>query len=98
MALVRRYDGEFPERFIDELFEYLSLPIRTFGHISDFFEQPMVTRDYFETLADSFRSPHLWTRTNDRWELRHKVWDSNQEGPSPELGWKKEYEKKWTLS
>ena len=25
LALVRRYDGEFPERFADEIFKYLSI-------------------------------------------------------------------------
>ena len=31
--------------------------------------------DYFDRLADSFRSPHLWMWNNDQWKLRTAVWD-----------------------
>ena len=56
IALVRRFDGEFPERFCDEVLEYLGLD-----------------RARFTDLCDSFRSPHLWQREGDGWQLRHPV-------------------------
>ena len=59
VALVKRYDGEWPERFEDELMDYLSPP----GFA------PM-TKESFLALSDRFRSPHLW---NGRL-LRHTVW------------------------
>ena len=31
-------------------------------------------RDYFHDLTDRFRPPHLWTRENGAWRLRHTVW------------------------
>lgn len=77
VALVRRYDGEFPERFIDELFAYLSLPAGEFPVASQLFEQPVMDRAYFMHLADRFRSPHLWLREGDEWRLRHTVWQGN---------------------
>ena len=77
VALVRRYDGEFPERFIDELFAYLSLPADEFPVASRHFEQPLMDREYFLHLADRFRSPHLWTRANGEWRRRHTVWQGN---------------------
>jgi len=77
VALVRRYDGEFPDRFADELFEYLSLPEEKFPVASRQFEQPLMDRDYFLHLADRFRSPHLWTQQNGEWRLRHTVWGGN---------------------
>lgn len=73
VALVRRYDGEFPERFADEIFQYLSLPREQFPEASRWFEQPEMDRDYFMHLCDRFRSPHLWMRDNDGWRLRHTV-------------------------
>jgi len=73
VALVRRFDGEFPDRFADEIFRYLSLPESEFPVASRMFEQPMIDREYFDNLADSFRSPHLWDHTDEGWRLRHTV-------------------------
>lgn len=77
VALVRRYDGEFPERFIDELFAYLSITTAEFPVASRLFEQPVMDRNYFMHLADRFRSPHLWHQENGEWRLRHTVWQGN---------------------
>lgn len=30
IALIKRFDGEYPERFADEIFSYLSIPIKEF--------------------------------------------------------------------
>lgn len=56
VALVRRFDGEFPEKYFHEVMDYLGL-------------KP----DYFLELCDKFRSPHLWTKVNGEWKLRHVV-------------------------
>lgn len=74
VALVRRYDGEFPERFADEIFRYLSMNPKEFPVASRMFEQPEMTRAHFLRLADAFRSPHLWRREAGQWKLRHAVW------------------------
>ena len=71
---MRRYDGEFPERFAEKIFRYLSLPPEDFPEASKFFEQPLMDRDYFMDLADRFRSPHLWEYVNGTWALRHTIW------------------------
>lgn len=60
VALVKRFDGEYPERFEREVNEYLSV---------DGFA-PM-TRERWMMLAEKFRSPHLFTPEG---KLRHKVW------------------------
>jgi N-acetyl sugar amidotransferase len=73
VALVHKFDGEFPERFADEIFRYLSVPAKEFPEASQMFEQPMFDRDYFMSLADTFRSPHLWRRENGAWKLRYMV-------------------------
>ncbi len=74
VALVKRFDHEFPDRFANELFSYLSLPEGEFRQAAKMFEQPLMDRDYFNLLADQFRSPHLWYRERDEWKLRHPVW------------------------
>lgn len=56
VALVRRYDGEVPRKYLPEFLDYLGLKE------SEFFE-----------IADRFRSPHLWRRIQNGWELRYKV-------------------------
>lgn len=84
VALVRRFDHEFPERFAEELFRYLSVPEEEFGQAAAMFDTPMMDRAYFMRLADTFRSPHLWNPSSDgSWELRHSV---QAEEPGPVLG------------
>ena len=73
VALVNRFDGEFPKRFISEIFEYLSLAPKTFPKAYQMFDEPIISRDYFQDLSNSFRSPHLWINKNQKWMLRHKV-------------------------
>lgn len=75
VALVRRFDGEFPQRFADEIFRYLSLPEKEFPEASRMFDQAIMDRGYFDNLADAFRSPHLWRHDAAGWHLRHAVWD-----------------------
>lgn len=74
VALVRKYDGEFPERFADEIFSYLSINEKEFPIASKMFEQPIMVREYFDNLTDSFRSPHLWKQEKEAWKLRHAIW------------------------
>ncbi len=75
VALVKRFDGEFPDRFAEQCFEYLSLDEREFPVAAKRFEQPVMDRDAFDRLAERFRSPHLWARENGDWMLRHTVWN-----------------------
>lgn len=74
VALVKKYDGEFPERFAEEIFGYLSLPKKEYPIASEQFEQPIIDRDYFSSLTDTFRSPHLWKKESGTWVLRKTVW------------------------
>ena len=74
VALVKRFDHEFPERFADEIFRYLSIPTTEFPEASAMFEQPVMDRPYFMKLADTFRSSHLWQWDDGQWKLRHAVW------------------------
>lgn len=59
VALVKRFDGEFPDRYFNEIMEYLDIN-------PDYFKGE---------LADRFRSPHLWGKDeSSNWKLRHTVW------------------------
>jgi hypothetical protein len=75
VALVRRYDGEFPERFAEEIFRYLSVNEREFGKAAKQFERPTFDRAYYDQLTDEFRSPHLWRWQGGKWSLRSTVFD-----------------------
>jgi N-acetyl sugar amidotransferase len=57
VALVKRFDGEFPRRHYEEFLEYTGL-----------------TEAEFTAVIDNFRSPHLWRKVNNEWELQHAVW------------------------
>lgn len=74
VALVRRFDGEWPARFEKELMDYLSINSREFPAASKMFRNPIMSKELFLSKADEFRSPHLWKNVNDTWELRHTVW------------------------
>lgn len=74
VALVKRFDHEFPERFAEEIFKYLSIPEHEFPVANKMFERPTMDREYFRLLADQFRSPHLWYNEGGEWRLRHAVW------------------------
>ena len=73
VALVKRFDHEFPERFADEIFNYLSIHEKEFPEASKMFEQPILTREYYTNLTDSFRSPHLWKWEDGVWKLRNSL-------------------------
>ena len=79
VALVRRFDGEWPERFAQQVFDYLSIGDKEFPVASRQFPQPVLDRQSFLRLADGFRSPHLWKREGGEWRLRHVVWDESRE-------------------
>lgn len=76
VALVKRFDGEWPARFADEIMRYLSIPAKTFPIASKAFEHPVIDQQYFRNLADRFRSPHLWQKDGAEWKLRRTVWSS----------------------
>jgi len=77
VALVKRFEGEFPTRFADEVFNYLSITKEEFPIASAMFEQPNMDREYFDALCDQFRSPHLWKNQNRAWSLRSTVWQQD---------------------
>lgn len=73
VALVRRFDGEWPARFESELMAFLSIPEKEFPVAAKQFKHPIMTKDVFLALADEFRSPHLWKQENAQWKLRYQV-------------------------
>ncbi len=75
VSLVKQYDGEYPSRFEDEFFKYVSLPEREFPLASGQFEQAIINREYFQNLIDNYRSPHLWKWTQSGWQLRHRLFN-----------------------
>ena len=68
--LVKKYQYEFPTRFENELFDYLSITSKEFPIASKMFEQPIMNKEYFLKLADKFRSPHIWYYKSGDWFLR----------------------------
>ncbi len=75
LALIKRYDGEYPARWSNEIFEYLSLPKDQFPKASKMFQDPIMNKEYFDALTNQFRSPHLWKYVDQNWILRHRIFD-----------------------
>jgi N-acetyl sugar amidotransferase len=57
VTLVKKFDGEFPDKYFDEIMNYLEINPEYFKN----------------ELSDKFRSPHLWLKENGLWKLRHTV-------------------------
>ena len=58
VALVNKFDGEFPDRYFNEIMDYLDID-------PDYFKVE---------LTDRFRSPHLWGKNaSGDWKLNHNV-------------------------
>ena len=49
--------------------------------ISDFTGFPAGSAGRFDTIVDSWRSPHLWERAAGAWRLRQVVWEACVEAP-----------------
>jgi N-acetyl sugar amidotransferase len=79
IALVKKYDLEFPKRFEQDFLNYISIDPKQFPEAHKMFEQPKVDHDYFMDLHDRFRSPHIWKKENGQWKLRHTVWGEAEE-------------------
>lgn len=76
ISLVKKFDGEFPERWANQIFEYLSINEREFPEAYKKFERPDFDRQYYELLCDNARSPHLWRWDEENgWNLRETVFD-----------------------
>ena len=73
ISLVKRYDGEYPARFQDEILKYLSIPEELYPRASRLFERPIIDSRYFQKLADNFRSPHIWQFSDGNWSLRNSI-------------------------
>lgn len=59
VALVKRFDGEFPDRYFDEIMDYLEMDGQYFKN----------------ELINQFRSPHLWEKKNNEWKLKHTIFN-----------------------
>lgn len=58
VALVNKFDGEFPDKYFNEIMDYLDIDPEYFK----------------TELTDNFRSPHLWGKDeNNVWKLRHNI-------------------------
>ena len=78
ISLINKYEGEFPNRWADEIFEYLTIHPDSYPVASKYFEKPIFDHQYYLDLSDRFRSPHIWKwTTTNGWELRNKIRNSN---------------------
>ena len=58
IALVKKFDGEFPNKYFSEIMEYLAID-------PDYFKNE---------LTDKFRSPHLWEKSSSGvWNLKNII-------------------------
>jgi len=57
VVLVNKFDGEFPDKYFDEVMKYLEID-------PEFFKNE---------LCDKFRSPHLWEKLDGKWQLRKSL-------------------------
>lgn len=73
VSLVRKFDGEWPERFEQDLWRYLTVDSRLGDKCLSNFDNPKMTKEYFLAISESFRSPHLWAKIDGEWKLKFQV-------------------------
>ena len=56
VALVRKYDGQFPVKYFEEFLNYTGLEESRFWEV-----------------IEKARAPHLWSKEDGEWVLRHQV-------------------------
>ena len=59
VALVKRYDGEFPKLYYQYFLDYLGITDAEFWEVIEFYRA---------------MSPQVWKKVGDEWKLRHNVW------------------------
>ncbi len=59
VTLVKRYDGEFPQKYFKDFLEYTDMQESDFWEVVDFYRT---------------ESPHLWKKVDGEWKLTHNVW------------------------
>ena len=62
-----------PSDLENDVFNYLSITENEYPRAHQHFDQQRFDRDYFASLTDFFRSPHLWQFSNHKWKLRTSV-------------------------
>jgi len=78
VSLIEKFDGEYPKRFEKECFDYFSLDGKEFRDVAKQFNASHFDQERFESLADSFRSPHMWCKCKGSWHLRNPIyWNAN---------------------
>jgi N-acetyl sugar amidotransferase len=58
VALVKRFDGEFPDRYFEDVMNYIEMKPELFHKLCDKFRSPHL----------------WWRDENNNWKLRHNVW------------------------
>lgn len=46
-------------------------------YFNTFLEYCGISQEYFNEVIDSWRSPHLWSKKNGKWNLNHPIWKIN---------------------
>ena len=67
--LIREYNGEHPKRWMKELCEYLSINSNESPEFRNLIKDPSFDEKKLLQLADKFKSPHLWTISNNKSKL-----------------------------
>jgi len=75
ISLIKKFDGEYPSRFLNEILDYLSMKDEK-KIFAKYFEVPVIDRIYFDDLCDTFRSPNIWSKTNYGWSLKTPIENS----------------------
>ena len=73
VLLVKKFDHEYPKRFENVLFDYLSVD-KKLSKAFKMFENPKMDKEYFDRLCNKFRSPHIWYIDGNNFKLRKTVY------------------------
>jgi len=72
-SLIKAYNGEYPMRFMEDYSKNLSVDFNKIPGAKNLIKEPRFTKEYFDSVCDSFRSPHLWKKNNNNWVLKNPI-------------------------
>ena len=56
IEMVKKYDGEFPDEYLDDYLRFYDM-----------------TEEEFFNVIDSFRSPDIWEKKDNKWKLKFEI-------------------------
>jgi len=76
IKLIKKYDGEYPKRFEEEVFQYLSINKNDYTKAFNYLKKPIMTRRSFDEIINRFRPKSIWKieKYTKKYKLKNTIY------------------------